>query len=81
MNTEASNSAAFASEFLRGFCHGDDFCVVACKFEGSRTGMIGFQGNYDTELKILNRTVRVCVEKDMIELERMQGMSSSCWRS
>eukprot|EP00972_Heterocapsa_arctica_P004017 597187-Heterocapsa_arctica.AAC.1 len=30
----ASNPSVFASEILRGFCHGDDSCVVA--FGGAR---------------------------------------------
>eukprot|EP00972_Heterocapsa_arctica_P104695 15430097-Heterocapsa_arctica.AAC.1 len=71
VKTGASSPSVFVSEFLRGFCNGDDSCVVACRedLEVRRTGMIGFQGNCDTDLNILNRTVRVLAEKDMIELE------------
>ena len=63
--------------YLKGLCHGDDFCVVARqkqlqifgkvlekRFEVNQTGHIGFGVNDKKELKILNRTIKIdgCAE-------------------
>ena len=66
-----SNRSLFASDLVRGCCHGDDFIVV-----GSRTrleqfgktmnkgveccmiGMVGFDPDLDKEVKVLHRIVR-----------------------
>ena len=67
---------------LLGFCHGDDFCVAGCReemesfgeiisgrFEVRKTGHIGFDDDVGKEFKLLNRTVRVDVANDRMEVE------------
>ena len=67
---------------LKGLCHGDEFCVVARqkqlqtfgkvlekRFEVKQTGHIGFGVNDETELKILNRTIKIDVLNDEMTLE------------
>ena len=66
----------------KGLCHGDDFCVVARqkqlqtfgkvlekRFAVKQTGHIGFGVNYEKELKILNRTIKIDVLNDEMTLE------------
>ncbi|CAK0892249.1 unnamed protein product, partial [Prorocentrum cordatum] len=80
----ASNPALFRSDFLKGFCHGDDFMVAAAegqidifektlseKFELRRIGLIGAEEHQDKELEVLRRTVRV-VGPDLMEIEADQ---------
>ena len=68
--------------YLKGLCHGDDFCVVARqkqlqtfgkvlekRFEVKQTGHIGFGVNDKKELKILNRTIKINVLNDEMTLE------------
>ena len=69
-------------ERLRGMCYGDDFvcvaprdqlkssgCLLEKHFEVKQTGHNGFADDCGKELKILNRSVRIDVEKDELLLE------------
>ena len=77
-----ASPALFMKEGLRGLCHGDDFAVVAArqdlldfeallqaKFATRRTGHLGFAEDCDTEIRVLNRTIRVDRSAETIELE------------
>ena len=67
---------------LEGLCHGDDFCVVARRkklqtfgkviekrLEVKQTGHVVFSASEATELKILNRTIKIDVLNDEMTLE------------
>jgi len=82
MDIGKSNRSVFGDEYRKGLCHGDDFLVVASqqkltefgkllesKFDVRMSEMIGFGAGLGKTLKMLNRTIRVCDDKDCMELE------------
>eukprot|EP00971_Amphidinium_carterae_P319485 6349462-Amphidinium_carterae.1 len=79
--TGRCNPALFKSDFVIGFCHGDDFVIAACidearkfgemlkeRFDIRCTGLIGAEPGLDRELVVLNRTVRF-IREDCIQIE------------
>ena len=80
----ASNPALYRSELANGFCHGDDFVIVAAedqidsfgkllqeKFDTRRIGMTGAAERLDKELEVLHRSVRV-INNELMEIEADQ---------
>eukprot|EP00974_Lingulodinium_polyedra_P003811 358019-Lingulodinium_polyedra.AAC.1 len=76
-----ANPAFFHDKLARGFCHGDDFCVLASRrkleafekmlgseYDIKRVGIVGY-GNEEKELQVLDRTVRVVDAGGLVELE------------
>ena len=66
---------------LKCLCHGEDFCVVGRRkqlrrfgrilekrFEVKQTGHIGFRASDKKELKIMNRTIKIDVLNDEIDV-------------
>jgi len=77
-----ANPALFHDAKCQGFCHGDDFAVLASKakleqfgrilaaeYEVKCTGIIGYGDEMAKEVAILNRVVRVVDSLSRVELE------------
>ena len=80
--TGISNPTLISDNDVKGLCHGDDFVIVGGRsnliafekhmaeaFSLRRVGHIGMAEDTDTQITVLNRSIRVDRHRDLFEIE------------